>query len=113
MSLWQKFNSFQEKLNRIKKFKVGLFFKNFDVQNIEQVGNLKNKGKTFFTVHDMITQCQLVINMSEGRGREREEKERKGGEREKEGKEKREKKRAGNVNGGEEKENLKGHSTHP
>ena len=78
MSLWQKFNSFQEKLNRIKKFKVGLFFKNFDVQNIEQVGNLKNKGKTFFTVHDMITQCQLVINMSEGRGSEREEKEKKG-----------------------------------
>ena len=78
MSLWQKFNSFKEKLNGIKKFKVGLFFKNFGVQNIEQVGNLKNKGKTFFTVHDMITQCQLVINMSEGRGSEREEKEKKG-----------------------------------
>ena len=97
----------------LKNLRSVCFSRYFDVQNIEQVGNLKNKGKTFFTVHDMITQCQLVINMSEGRGREREEKERKGGEREKEGKEKREKKRAGNVNGGEEKENLKGHSTHP
>ena len=62
----------------LKNLRSVCFSRYFDVQNIEQVGNLKNKGKTFFTVHDMITQCQLVINMSEGRGSEREEKEKKG-----------------------------------